>query len=76
MQDKDQPSWRRRPPPFHNTINFLIFMVVAVAGGMLGGAVAGEEGARLGFIIAGVSALVLPLRRWLTRLLSREDKQT
>ena len=76
MQDRDQPRWERRPPPFHNTITFLIFLVVATAGGIIGGMVAGREGVRIGFIVMGISALILPYRRWLTRLLSRDHNET
>lgn len=66
----NNPNWGRRPPPFHNTISFLIFLVLAIIGGAVGSLVGGEPGARMGFVVLGVSALMLPYRRWLAQIFS------
>ena len=47
------------------------FLAFGLIGLLIGEAIAGEEGRRWGFIIAGSAALFLPWRRWLRNWMGR-----
>jgi len=66
VRDND---FRRRSSSSRN-ISLLIFLIVAIIGGAIGSLTGGEAGSRIGFVVMGVSALILPYRRWLTQLFS------
>ena len=48
----------------------MVFLVLAVLGGLIGSLMGGEAGARVGFVVMGVSALILPYRKWLVQMFS------
>lgn len=64
----------RRPPIntpmgcfMSNTVGSLIFILAATAGGFIGSALGGENGALTGFVGLGFLSLFTPWRRWVLR---------